>query len=346
MSNLLTNVHRSSPVGAYEASKSCSTKEEFVKIRKRDLERLTTEVMQIKEFLPRILNGELVETLQKLEVAESSLEKKEKELNELRLDCEHLKARLETALGDGQREKEEKLAFRQQLSEARQQLLQQADYCTQMGAAVCTLLWSVSSKEETVKTILAGNKAVKFFTVTGQTIESFVKSLDGDVKLQQDLDSDESQFVLALAGIITNIAAVACGREFLVNSCQVLLDTMMQLLGEMKHGVCTKLKVLMLMSLYNVSINLKGLKYISESPGFIILLWWLLEDTDTEVCHYVLRLLQSVILEPEVFSKMILEIRDTVPVHRIVQLSKNRNPDLRCVAQELLEDLRSLDTET
>ena len=33
---------------------------------------------------------------------------------------------------------------------------------------------------------------------------------------------------------------------------------------------------LMLMSLYNVSINLKGLKYISESPGFIPLLWWLL----------------------------------------------------------------------
>lgn len=32
----------------------------------------------------------------------------------------------------------------------------------------------------------------------------------------------------------------------------------------------------MLMALYNVSINLNGLKYISESPGFIPLLWWLL----------------------------------------------------------------------
>lgn len=37
---------------------------------------------------------------------------------------------------------------------------------------------------------------------------------------------------------------------------------------------------LMLMSLYNVSINLKGLKYISESPGFIPLLWWLLSGKD------------------------------------------------------------------
>lgn len=34
------------------------------------------------------------------------------------------------------------------------------------------------------------------------------------------------------------------------------------------------------MSLYNVSINLKGLKYISESPGFIPLLWWLLSGEE------------------------------------------------------------------
>lgn len=32
----------------------------------------------------------------------------------------------------------------------------------------------------------------------------------------------------------------------------------------------------MLMSLYNVSINMKGLKYISDSPGFVPLLRWLL----------------------------------------------------------------------
>lgn len=44
-------------------------------------------------------------------------------------------------------------------------------------------------------------KALKFFNITGQTMESFVKSLDGDVK---ELDSDENQFVFALAGIVTS----------------------------------------------------------------------------------------------------------------------------------------------
>ncbi|XP_006012173.1 heat shock factor 2-binding protein [Latimeria chalumnae] len=319
-----------------------SGKGDFVKILKRDLERLTTEVMQVREFLPSILNRELLDAVQKLDLAEARAEKKEQELERLRMDCAHVNARLETVLVDYQAEREEKLALRQQLSEARQQLLQQAEYCTEMGATVCTLLWSISSNEDAVKNILGGSKAVKFFTVAGQTIESFVKSLDGDVKQQQDLDSDENQFVMGLTGIVTNIAAVASGREFLVSSGRVLLDTLIQLLGEMKPGLCTKLKVLMLMSLYNVSINLKGLKYISGSPGFIPLLWWLLEDPDPEVCVHVLRLLQSVVLEPEVFSKLTSEIRDSVPLQHITELSNGRNHDLRSIAQELLEDLKVL----
>ncbi|KAM9694444.1 heat shock factor 2-binding protein [Trichechus inunguis] len=223
-----------------EACRHVGTKEEFVKVRKKDLERLTTEVMQIRDFLPRILNGEVLESFQKLKIVEESLESKEQELQQLRMDCEHFKARLETMQADSVREKKEKLSLRQQLNEAKQQLLQQAEYCTEMGAAACTLLWGVSSSEEVVKAILGGDKALKFFNITGQTMESFVKSLDGDVK---ELDSDENQFVFALAGIVTNVAAIACGREFLVNSSRVLLDTILQLLGDLKPGQCTKLKV-------------------------------------------------------------------------------------------------------
>ncbi|XP_055657438.1 heat shock factor 2-binding protein isoform X1 [Falco peregrinus] len=325
-------------------AQKAETKEEFVKVRRRDLERLTTEVMQLRDFLPKIVNEDILGTFQKLEAIESTMEKKEEETVQLKMDCEHFRARLETAQADCMREKEEKLDLRQQLNEAKQQLLQQAEYCTEMGAAVCTLLWGVSGNEEAVKTILGGSKVVKFFTMTAQTMESFVKSLSEDMK-QQDLDSDENQFVLALAGIVTNVAALACGREFLVNSSRELLDTMMHLLGHVKPGLCTKFKVLMLMSLYNVSINLRGLKYISESPGFIPLLWWLLNDPDTEVCLHALRLLQSVILEPEVLAKAASEMRDTLPFQRIIALSKSRNAELQALAKELLEDLKILEYE-
>lgn len=316
------------------------TKEEFVRVRKKDLDRLTTEVMQMRDFLPRILNGEILESFQKLKILEKNLEVQEGELEQLKLDREHFKARLESLQADSGREQKEKLALRQQLNEAKQQLLQQAEYCTEMGAAACTLLWGVTSSEEVVRAILGGDKALKFFNITGQTMESFVKSLDGNEK---ELDSDENQFVFALAGIVTNVAAIACGREFLVSSSRVLLDTMLQLLGDLKPGQCTKLKVLMLMSLYNVSINLKGLKYISESPGFIPLLWWLLSDPDAEVCLHALRLVQSVVLEPEVFSKSASEFQNSLPLERILAMSKSRNPRLQAVAQELLEDLRALE---
>ncbi|XP_077900855.1 heat shock factor 2-binding protein isoform X4 [Ictidomys tridecemlineatus] len=280
----------SGPRAGSRGRQHMGTKEEFVKVRKKDLERLTTEVMQIRDFLPRILNGEVLESFQKLKIVEKNLERKEQELEQLKLDCEHFKARLETVQADSGREKKD--------------------------------------------------KALKFFRITGQTMESFVKSLDGDVK---ELDSDENQFVFALAGIVTNVAAIACGREFLVNSSRVLLDTMLQLLGDLKPGQCTKLKVLMLMSLYNVSINLKGLKYISESPGFIPLLWWLLNDPDAEVCLHVLRLVQSVVLEPEVFSKSASEFRSSLPLQRILAMSESRNTHLQTAAQELLEDLRALE---
>ncbi|XP_015491674.1 heat shock factor 2-binding protein isoform X3 [Parus major] len=275
-------------------AQKAETKEEFVKVRRRDLERLTTEVMQLRDFLPKIVNGDILGTFQKLDAIESNLEKKEEEIEQLRMDCEHFRARLETAQADCMREKK--------------------------------------------------SKAVKFFTITAQTMESFVKSLSEDMK-QQDLDSEENQFVLALAGIVTNVAALACGREFLVSSSRELLDTMMHLLGDMKPGLCNKFKVLMLMSLYNVSINLRGLKYISESPGFIPLLWWLLNDPDTEVCLHALRLLQSVLLEPEVLARSGAEVRETLPFQRIVALSQSRNAELQALAKELLEDLKIFEYE-
>ena len=42
------------------------------------------------------------------------------------------------------------------LSELNEQLSQQADYCSSLGAATCTLLWRVSQREECIHSILSG----------------------------------------------------------------------------------------------------------------------------------------------------------------------------------------------
>uniref|UniRef100_A0AAY4DZ95 Heat shock factor 2-binding protein n=1 Tax=Denticeps clupeoides TaxID=299321 RepID=A0AAY4DZ95_9TELE len=314
-----------------------SGRDSFVRVRKRDLEKLSTEVMQLRDFLHRVLNGSLIETLHK------ALEKDhaEQELEQQRQECLHLDSRLGAAQKECQAEREEKLVLREQLLECREQLQQQAEFCTELGAAACTLLWSASGKEEAVRDMLG--KLEPFLSLAGQTLESFVKSLGEEVKPPQvEHNSHEYQFVLALAGFVTNLAAVTSGRDFLSSSSHVLLDTLMQLLGLMKPGVFNKLKVLMLMALYNVSISVKGLKYISGSPGLLPLISALLEDADAEVCLHALRLLQSLLLEDEVLAHVAPDLLTSLPLHRIRQLASSRHPALRQTAQETLDDLVSV----
>nr|XP_015813322.2 heat shock factor 2-binding protein [Nothobranchius furzeri]XP_015813323.2 heat shock factor 2-binding protein [Nothobranchius furzeri] len=305
-------------------------KDVFVRVRKRDLEKLTTEVMQLREFLPKVLNRDL----HKARGAETKKE-------QLQQDCLHLQSRLDAAQTECQKEREEKLLLRDQLWQSGVELQQQADFCSSIGSAACSLLWSCSSREDTVTLWLADGKLQPFLLVAAQTLESFVKSLDDEIKAE-DLNSHEHQFVLGLVGTITNIAAVTCGRDFLSISGHVLLDTLMMLLEVMKPGVYPKLKVLMLMILYNVSISIRGLKYISENKRLVQLIWTLLEDGHWEVCLHCLRLLQSVLLEEDMLLPLGSFLLDPELQARVSQLTSNVQPSLRATAQQTLEDLQAL----
>ncbi|XP_059183791.1 heat shock factor 2-binding protein isoform X2 [Centropristis striata] len=316
----------------------------FVRVRKRDLEKLTTEVMQLREFLPSVLNGDLIEMLQKARAAQTMKEDFVQEQEQLRQQCQHLQSRLDAVQTECQKEREEKLLLRDQLWQSGAELQQQADFCSGLGSAAGSLLWSCSSSQDTVTRWLADGKLQSFLSVAAQTLESFVTSLDQETKTQtEDHNSHEHQFVLSLAGTITNIAAVSCGRDFLSSSAHVLLDTLMKLLELMKPGVFPKLKVLMLMALYNVSISVKGLKCISENTGLLPLVWTLLDDGDWEVCLHSLRLLQSVMLEEE----EALLLQGSPLLHpdfqaRVSLLTSSVQPSLRLAAQQTLEDLQAL----
>ncbi|XP_077088374.1 heat shock factor 2-binding protein isoform X2 [Siphateles boraxobius] len=249
----------------------------FVRVRKQDLEKLEAEVRTLREFMPKVINSDFIDTIHKGRSLDAFKERNDREQQQQRDDCLHIHSRLDAALSDCQREKQEKLVLKQQLWECREQLQQQKDFCTELGSASCTLLWSASQREEAIKDILADGKLEPFLSIAGQTLESFIKFLDDDANPQQSYNSHEHHFVLALAGVVTNVAAVSSGRDFLSSSAHILLGTLMRLLGLMKPGVFPKLKVLMLMALYNITISVNGLKLISESPGLLPLLCTLLE---------------------------------------------------------------------
>ncbi|XP_061571996.1 heat shock factor 2-binding protein [Cololabis saira] len=311
------------------------SKDGFVRVRKRDLEKLTTEVMQLREFLPLILSGDLSSLLHKARRADTKKERLLQGQEQLRQECLHLQSRLDAAQAECQKEREEKLLLREQLWRSGTELQRQAEFCSGLGSAACNLLWSCSGGEAAVALWLTDGKLQAFLDVAAQTLESFLKSLDehdGGKTQAEDQNSHKHQFVLALVGTITNVAAVPCGRDFLSSSGHALLDTLLKLLELMDSGVFPKLKVLMLMALYNVSISVKGLKYMTDNKGLMALIWTLLDDGQLDVCLHSLRLLQSLLLEEDVQL-------DPGLLARITQFTQSGHPGLRAAAQQTLEDL-------
>ncbi|KAM8872357.1 heat shock factor 2-binding protein isoform 4-T4 [Synchiropus picturatus] len=265
------------------------TKNGFVLVRKRDLEKLTTEVMQLREFLPKVLNRAFGEILHETQATRSTMEHVTKEQEYLRQECVHLQSRLEAVQVECQKEREGKL----------QALL----------------------------------------VVASQTLQSFIGSMDEE-RHSEELQG--YQFVQALTGTVSNIAAVSCGREFLSTAAQFMPDTIIKLLERMKPGVCPKIKVLMLSTLYNVSISVKGQKYISQNPALLSVIWKLLDDGDWTVCLQSLRLLQSLMLDEE---QLISE--DSIWLDPELKLSLQRlcsspKPSLREAAVQALKDLQVL----
>ncbi|XP_056287459.1 heat shock factor 2-binding protein isoform X2 [Pseudoliparis swirei] len=331
------------PALSHDSKRKARKQGGFVRVRKSDLEKLTTEVMQLRDFLPRVLNGDLIHMLHTARAAHTVKEQHAQEQDQLHQECLHLQSRLDAAQSECQKEREEKLLLREQLWQSAADMQQQANFCAGLGSAAGGLLWSCSANEDTVSRWLADGKLQSFLLVASQTLESFVMSLDEELKTQtEDYNSHEHQFVLAVAGTITNVAAVACGRDFLSFSAHVLLDTLMRLLELLTPGVFPKLKVLMLMALYNVSISVKGLKCISENPGLLALIRTLLDDGDWEVCLHSLRLLQSVLLEEEVLLLLGSSLLDPDLQAQISRLTSSRQPSLRLAAQQTLEDLLAL----
>ncbi|XP_057678592.1 heat shock factor 2-binding protein isoform X2 [Corythoichthys intestinalis] len=315
----------------------------FVRVRKRDLEKLTTEVMQLREFLPRVVNRNLIDRLHKTRVTQTVKEHLTQEHEQSQQECLHLKSRLDALQIECQREREEKLQLREQLWQSGAELQQHSDYCFSLGSAVCSILWNCSSKEDMVKQWLADGTLHTFLVIATQTLGSFVKTLDEDVKSRsEDYNTQEYQFVLALTGTITNIAAVTNGRDLLSSSSHDLLDTLIKLLELMKPGVFPKLKVLMLMGLYNTSISVKGLKYMMEHPAVLPLIRTLLEDRSWEVCLHSLRLLQSMLLEDVAQPRLGAALLDLDLQARISIFTSSVQPSLKQLAQQIMTDLQLL----
>ncbi|XP_074645900.1 heat shock factor 2-binding protein-like [Tubulanus polymorphus] len=265
-----------------------------------------------------------------------------KENDSLKCEREHWKSRYESTLSECEKEREEKFQLQCEIQNVNDQMSEQFQYLSTMGAASCTLLWRVSRCEDSIESILTGSKIGDFLTVVNSTIQSYSVTYKEEKPAE---NSDETQFILALCGIVTNIAASAYGRNFLVtNEIGVkLLDSMMDTLSDLKHGRCAKMKNLILMTLYNVSINQKGLKIVTSKSGIIGLLVWILQgENDSEIQLNSIRLIQSLLIE-QTNSKVILQAKEVISTQMLQQFAgNNANKAVQEAAIELMSDMRNI----
>ncbi|XP_041373795.1 heat shock factor 2-binding protein-like [Gigantopelta aegis] len=313
-------------------------------VHKDDMSQLATEASQLKANLPKIINNNYVTTITQFPAKEEEIAVLKKSNDQLKSECQMWKSKFEASISDCQKEKKENLQLRCDLQELSEQLSQQSDFCSSLGSACCTLLWRVSRCEESIQAILVGTKVDEFLCIVSSTLESYVSAYKEDWPQEQ---SEELSFILALCGVITNVAASAFGRDFLVSNenGRHLIDTFVSFLTEAPLKKSARLKNLLLMTLYNLSINQKGQKYICSKQGIMGLLsWHLQEETDEENRLNTLRVLLSLVSDEKNVA-ILHALNEVLPTSFLQQLTVCRNREIQELSLELILDMRQLTSE-
>eukprot|EP00795_Rhopilema_esculentum_P015239 gene15239-6446_t len=242
--------------------------EEYFLVSRKDIERLTTEAMQIKEYLPKILRKDFYLAYTKLDKTEAALLQTKAEKQRVASELDRATKKHQNNLAELEGERQEKAEMKQAIEELNEINSQQSDYCSRMGAATCTLLWRLSQREDCTETILAGTHTDEFIQLVCHTIESFSLTLSENESY--DENSREVKFVLALCGVATNIAASSYGREFLMSNengeklVDSIIFTFCKILPERKQEI--KMRNLCMKFLYNTRL-IQSLMLESENAS-------------------------------------------------------------------------------
>lgn len=314
-------------------------------VSKMDMLNLSKEIRMLKSMLGRMISKDILPFLKTTSIIHEDLQESRNQLELVKNECEHWKCQWKNITETVQREKEEKMALSCELQEVNRQLSQQSDFCATMGASCCTLLWRVTRCEDSIPTILVGTKVDEFLGLVVNTLDSYLNTYSGE-PLPPD-SSDEVHFVLALCGIVTNIAATPYGRDFLMKHPQSeqLINIFVKVLGQEPCKKFARIKNLILMALYNLTINQKGLKYITTQSNLLPLLVWQLQaENELENKIHSLHLLQSLLYE-QLSLQMVHQIKELMQGSWLEELCSHHNQQLRDAAKELQTDICMITSE-
>lgn len=316
-------------------------------VSKSLLNLMNSQCEQTRQLLPQISNSsrELIEKAHNLALLEQDCKALTEEREVLTLEVSHWKSQLDEAVGQAQKDKQASLNLQIDLQDLTDQLCDQSEFCSGLGSTLATVLWKVSRQEEAVFSIVKGSKLADLLTLTSSCIKSFQDAYKDDQWPEQT--SVETNFILALTGTFTNLAASAVGREDLstLPEGNAVVNTFLNFLSEASSNQTASLKSLMLTGLYNLSINQKGVKYLCSQPQLIATLTAILQSDVADHQAITLRLLMSLIAEEDGLTNMLLQLKETMPKRCLESLATRGDAEVKQLALELLSDIRQAENE-
>nr|CAD7462884.1 unnamed protein product [Timema tahoe] len=262
-----------------------------------------------------------------------------------------------------------------ELFQLRTQMQQQSQFCASLGAVMGNLLWkssrlpsvvdlmlsgvsqtcykahafwgqsdmlqgtcSLGSVRHVTRHMLSGNKVVEFLSIMNGSLVSFLETYSTNMPASS---TDESQFIMSLCGVVTNIAASPAGRQFLATNekGKELVAQIIRILPGIPTPAGNCLKRLLLMTVYNVSINQCGLSFLQEQKELSeALSHGLRNDTSQELKLMSLRVLQSLTYEMEDLG-VLRDLERILPLPLIEDMTVLGDPEMKTVAKDILGNL-------
>ncbi|XP_024935511.1 heat shock factor 2-binding protein isoform X2 [Cephus cinctus] len=219
------------------------------------------------------------------------------------------------------------------------QIMHQSTFCTSLGAVLCNLLWRASYFTQNVHVWLSGfqNKVGEFLCIVNGSFVSFINTYGDGLP---SMNSDEFQFIMGLLGIVTNMSSTPEGREFLITNTngKDLVQKLVIRISGIPLPSGNSLKRLMLMILYNVSVNQTGLQYLLELRVGEILGKCFEDSVPMELQVRALWFLQSITYDLN-DATALKDILKAVPMIKIEKMTENEQDPMAPIAKEILENL-------
>ncbi|XP_029177144.1 heat shock factor 2-binding protein-like, partial [Nylanderia fulva] len=239
--------------------------------------------------------------------------------------------------------KEKETAF-EEIERLKDQIISQSTYCTSLGAVLSNLTWHASRFPQIVDiwltTFHTQNKIGEFLSIVNGTFGAFVNTYRNVFPPTSNI---EYQYIIGLLGIVTNISESPEGREFLITNSNGIefVQKIIKLTPELPSAPGSlSLKRLILMILYNVSINKTGLQYLLESQLETMLSHCMEDESSSEETQLLcLRVLQSVtydLTEP----KYIHALTTTIAIERIEIMTSSKRSDISGAAKQIIKHLQ------